>query len=102
MLGAPAARLRASGRSARAAAACAAFAVVSALAAAPAGAHAAPRVERLCSPHVQLRDHPRGVVIGHLYAPQRVTVTWTDATTHWWRIRTRADVIGWIPPQTGC
>lgn len=56
----------------------------------------------LCAPRANLRDSPRGFIIGRLRRPQRLTVIRRDADRRWTQVCTRTGLVGWLPSGSLC
>ena len=67
----------------------------------PASAEAASK-GRLCAERANLRDSPRGFIIGRLRRPHRLTIYRRSADRRWTQVRTRTGLAGWLPSGSVC
>jgi hypothetical protein len=67
------------------------------------GAAWAPAATRkLCASRANLYDTPRGLVVGRLHRPQRVTVLRRSANRRWVHVRARTGLRGWMTAGALC
>jgi hypothetical protein len=67
----------------------------------PAAAQAA-STGRLCAERANLRDSPRGFIIGRLRRPQRLTIIRRNPDRRWTQVRTSTGLAGWMPSGSVC
>ena len=67
----------------------------------PASAEAATR-GKLCAERANLRDSPRGFIIGRLRRPQRLTIIRRNPDRRWTQVRTSTGLAGWLPSGSVC
>ena len=57
---------------------------------------------RLCAKRANLRDSPRGFIIGRLRRPQRLTIVRRNPDRRWTQVRTSTGLAGWLPSGSVC
>ena len=62
----------------------------------------AARKGRLCAERANLRDSPRGFIIGRLRCPHRLTIYRRSAARRWTQVRTQTGLAGWLPSGSVC